>query len=161
MLRIEVDQAIASREQTDLAKLLRTLPDLLTRATTYAHATASPQGWALLSDVYSIVYWLTARHRWMDLVEVAPIHQAWAADQLPNPLVNAVTERDRAGAFLNCGDFEGGLTVVDRALVAAEEFPATNTCITRSSVRPTPPPTCWTLKVISAILGRWSASLRS
>ncbi|MGH3790943.1 MAG: hypothetical protein ACRDQ9_09105 [Pseudonocardiaceae bacterium] len=26
----------------------------------------------------------------------------------------------RAGAFLNCGDFEGGLTVVDRAITAAE-----------------------------------------
>ncbi len=63
---------------------------------------------------------LAARHRWMDLVEVAPTRQAWAAGQQPNPVVAAVAARDRAGTFLNCGDFAGGLVVVDRAIVAAE-----------------------------------------
>jgi hypothetical protein len=52
------------------------LPGLLTRATTYAHAAASSEGWALLADVYSVVYWLATRHRWMDLVEIAPTRQA-------------------------------------------------------------------------------------
>jgi transcriptional regulator with XRE-family HTH domain len=119
-LRLDLDHALTLREQTDLTGLLRMLPVLLTRATTYAHAAASSQGWALLADVYSLVYWLAARHRWMDLVEVAPIRQAWAANQQPNPLLIAVGVQDRAGTFLNCGDFEGGLTVVDRAIVAAE-----------------------------------------
>ncbi len=115
-----LDHAITLRAQTDLARLLRMLPDLLTRATTYAHAAVSPQGWALLADVYSVAYWLTARHRWMDLVEIAPTRQAWAAGQQPSPLVTAVGAQDRAGTFLNRGDFAGGLTVVDRAIVAAE-----------------------------------------
>ena len=119
-LRIDLDHALTLREQTDLTRLLRLLPGLLTRATTYAHAVASSQGWALLADVYSVVYWLAARHRWMDLVEVAPTRQAWAAHQRSNPLLVAVGVQDRAGTFLNCGDFEGGLTVVDRAIVAAE-----------------------------------------
>ena len=119
-LRIDLDHALTLREQTNLTGLLRILPDLLTRATTYAHTAASSQGWALLADVYSVVYWLAARHRWMDLVEVAPTRQAWAAHQQPNPLLIAVGVQDRAGTFLNCGDFEGGLTVVDRAIVAAE-----------------------------------------
>ncbi|MDQ3761776.1 MAG: helix-turn-helix transcriptional regulator [Actinomycetota bacterium] len=119
-LRIDLDHARTLREQTDLAGLLRMLPDLLTRATTYAHAAGSSEGWALLADVYSVVYWLAARHRWMDLVEIAPTRQAWAAGQQPNPLLIAVGVQDRAGTFLNCGDFEGGLTVVDRAIVAAE-----------------------------------------
>ncbi len=35
-------------------------------------------------------------------------------------MVTAVAARSRAGTFLNCGDFDGGLTVVDRAIVAAE-----------------------------------------
>jgi hypothetical protein len=35
-------------------------------------------------------------------------------------VVYAVTAGSRAGIFLNCGDFAGGLTVVDRAIVAAE-----------------------------------------
>ncbi len=119
-LRIDLDHAIAFREQADLAGLLRVLPGLLTRATTYAHAARSPQGWALLADVYSVVYALGARNRWMDLVEVASTRQTWAVAQLPNPLATAVAARDRAGTFLNCGDFDGGLTVVDRAIVAAE-----------------------------------------
>ncbi|MGH3852620.1 MAG: helix-turn-helix domain-containing protein [Pseudonocardiaceae bacterium] len=119
-LRVDVDRAITLREQADLAGLLRMLPGLLTRATTYAHAAASLRGWALPTDVYSVAYALAARHRWMDLVEIAPIRQAWAAGQQPNPLVTAIAARDRAGTFLNCGDFDGGLTVVDRAIVAAE-----------------------------------------
>ncbi|MGH3631340.1 MAG: helix-turn-helix domain-containing protein [Sciscionella sp.] len=120
-LRTDLDQAISLREQADLAGLLRMLPDLLTRATSYAHAVASPQGWALLADVYSVTYALAARNRWMDLVDIAPARQVWAAAQQPNPLVGAVAARDRAGTFLNCGDFDNGLTVVDRAIVAAEE----------------------------------------
>jgi hypothetical protein len=75
-LRVDLNHALNLREQTDLAGLLRMLPGLLSRATTYAHAAASSEGWALLAEVYSVVYWLAARHRWMDLVEVAPTRQA-------------------------------------------------------------------------------------
>ncbi|MGH3872467.1 MAG: hypothetical protein ACRDSR_13345 [Pseudonocardiaceae bacterium] len=56
----------------------------------------------------------------MDSVEIAPTRQAWAAVQQPNPLATALAARSRAGTFLNYGDFEGGLTVVDRAIVAAD-----------------------------------------
>jgi transcriptional regulator with XRE-family HTH domain len=119
-LRSDLDQAGTFRGQADLAGLLRVLPGLLTRATTYAHAAASPEGWALLANVYSDTYYLAARHRWMDLVEIAPTRQAWAAGQQPQPLLTAAATVQRAGTFLNCGDFEGGLTVVDRAIVAAE-----------------------------------------
>lgn len=117
-LHVNLEQAVMFREQADLAALLRMLPGLLTRATTYAYAAASPEAWALLADTYSVTYYLAARHRWMDLVEISPIRQAWAAGQ--QPLLSAAATVQRAGAFLNCGDFEGGLTVVDRAIVAAE-----------------------------------------
>lgn len=40
--------------------------------------------------------------------------------QPANPLVAAVAAWDRAVTFLNCGDFAGGLTVMDRAIVATE-----------------------------------------
>jgi transcriptional regulator with XRE-family HTH domain len=119
-LRGELAQAVALRERAELDRLLRMLPSLLIRATTYAHAAADPTGWALLADVYSVVYALAARNRWMDLVELAPARQAWAATQRPNPLVIACAARDRAGTFLNCGDFDGGLAVVDRAITTAE-----------------------------------------
>jgi transcriptional regulator with XRE-family HTH domain len=116
----QVDTALALKSQTNMTALLRLLPGLLTRATTYAHAAPSRQAWALLADVYSVVYWLAARYRWMDLVEIAPVRQAWVASQQPNPLVGAIAARDRAGTFLNCGDFDGGLAVVDRAIVTAD-----------------------------------------
>ena len=119
-LRSEVDRAINLTSQADLAGLLRTLPGLLTRATTYAHSAANAQGWALLAEVYSAVYYLAARNRWRDLVELASIRQAWAADQRSHPLLTCLADRDRAGSFLTCGDFEGGLTVVDRAIVTVE-----------------------------------------
>jgi transcriptional regulator with XRE-family HTH domain len=119
-LRAELNQAITLREHADLAGLLGMLPELLTQATTHAHAAESPLGWALLADVYSVAYHLAARHRWMDLVEILPTRQAWAADQQPDLLVSALAARSRAGAFLNYGDFEGGLTVVDRAIVVAD-----------------------------------------
>ncbi len=119
-LRLDVDQASALVLQADLAGLLRTLPELLTRATTYAHAAASPRGWAWLAEVHRGVYYLAVKNRWMDLVEVVPILQGWAAGQRPNPVVAAGAALGRAGTFLNCGDFAGGLAVVDRALVAAE-----------------------------------------
>ncbi|MGH3832373.1 MAG: helix-turn-helix domain-containing protein [Pseudonocardiaceae bacterium] len=119
-LRVEVDQAITLREQADLAGLLRMLPSLLTRATTYAHAVSQPGGWALLADVYSVVHSLAGRNRWVDLVEIVPFRQAWAVGQQPNPLLTAIAARNRAGTFLHCGDFDGGLTVLDRAIVVAE-----------------------------------------
>ncbi|MGH3697609.1 MAG: helix-turn-helix domain-containing protein, partial [Pseudonocardiaceae bacterium] len=117
-LRAEVDQAIALKSRADMAGLLRILPDLLRRATTYAHAAASPPGWALLAEVYYLTYWLAAQHRWIDLVEIAPIHQAWAAAQQPLP--TAAATANRAGTFLQRGDFAGGLAVVDQGIIAAE-----------------------------------------
>lgn len=102
-LRIDLDQAITLREQADLARLLRMLPDLLTQVTTYAHAAARQPRWALLADVYSVVYALAARNRWMDLVEIAPIRQAWAADQQPAPLLTAVTARSARAPSATAG----------------------------------------------------------
>lgn len=83
-LRSEVNQAVILREQADLAGLLRMLPSLVTRTTTCAHAAASQPGWALLADVYSVVYWLAARYRWMNVVEVAP--PARPGPQVSNPI---------------------------------------------------------------------------
>ena len=119
-LRLDVDHAIALRDQAELAGLLQTLPGLLTRSTTYAHAAVSPRGWALLAEVYSVTSHLAVQHRWMDLVEIVPARGVWAATRQPNPLVSVLAARTRAGSFLHCGDFEGGLTVVERALVTAD-----------------------------------------
>ncbi|MGH3907530.1 MAG: hypothetical protein ACRDTE_25645, partial [Pseudonocardiaceae bacterium] len=72
-----------------------------------------------MADVYSAIYWLAARHRWMDLAELAIIKQRLAAERA-NPLAGAIATRDEAGAFLNSGDFEGGLAIVERGIVEAE-----------------------------------------
>ncbi|MCX5376165.1 helix-turn-helix domain-containing protein [Streptomyces sp. NBC_00091] len=108
------------RDNVEVTRLLAMLPQLLREATTYAHATNTVESWMALADVYSTVYWLAARHRWMDMAELAVSRQRWATEQKTNPLGEALAARDRAGAYLNFGDVETGLMVVDRAVTAAQ-----------------------------------------
>ncbi|GGO49696.1 helix-turn-helix domain-containing protein [Streptomyces lasiicapitis] len=112
--------ADSRRRKVDVATLKRTLPGLLRDATVHAHTRNTPEAWMVLADVYSSVYWLAARHRWMDMAELAVTRQRWAVGQKPNPLGMAVAARDRAGTYLNFGDIERGLTLVDRAIADAQ-----------------------------------------
>ncbi|WP_424862766.1 helix-turn-helix domain-containing protein [Streptomyces sp. MMS24-I29] len=111
------------RDAADVAALIILLPGLLRSATTYAHTANTPQAWSALADVYSTVYWLAARHRWMDMAELAVTRQRWAVEQQPNPVAEAFSSRDRAGTYLNFGDVERGLVVVDRAIAAVQSAP--------------------------------------
>ena len=103
----------------DLSGLIDKLPKLLPAVTNHAHSIGSPEAWDMVSGVYSAIYYLAARHRWMDLAELAVLRQKLAAERA-TPLAIAAAARDEAGAFLNSGDFAGGLAVVDRAIVRAE-----------------------------------------
>lgn len=107
------------RFNSELAEVALKLPSLLTDATNHAHATGAPADWGLVADIYSTVYWLAARHRWMHLAELATLKQRLAAERA-DPIAAVVAARDDAGTFLNSGDFEGGLAVVDRAITQAE-----------------------------------------
>ncbi|WP_280887136.1 helix-turn-helix transcriptional regulator [Streptomyces sp. LBL] len=107
------------RYRTELSAVLRKLPGVLADATIYAHAAQSPAAWTRVADVYSVVYWLAARHRWMHLAELAVMKQRLAAERA-HPIAATVAARDEAGAFLNSGDFGGGMAIVDRAIVEAE-----------------------------------------
>lgn len=118
-LNREVAEVIKLRNDANLSGVLQKLPSLVSKTTNHAHAAGSPQAWAMVADVYSAVYWLAARHRWMDLAELAVIKEQLAA-QRATPLVGAIAARDEAGAFLNSGDFEGGLAIVERGIVVAE-----------------------------------------
>lgn len=115
----ELDELVKLRGEANLSEVLKGLPGLLAKATTYAHAAGTPEAWAIVADVYSSVYWLAARHRWMDLADLAVMKQKAAADRA-NPFTRAVAARDEAGTFLNSGDFDGGLAVVERAISQAE-----------------------------------------
>ncbi|MFK0293298.1 helix-turn-helix domain-containing protein [Streptomyces sp. NPDC090442] len=108
------------RDAVDVTQLLGMLPGLLRAATTYAHTVNTLDAWMALSETYSTVYWLAARHRWMDMAELAVTRQRWAVEQKPNPLGEALAARDRAGAYLNFGEIETGLVIVDRAVSAAQ-----------------------------------------
>ncbi|MEV8455548.1 helix-turn-helix transcriptional regulator [Streptomyces sp. NPDC052095] len=108
------------RDAVDVTALLAALPGLLRSTTVHAHTANRPEAWSALADVYSTVYWLAARHRWMDMAELAVTRQRWAVEQQPNPLAAAFSARDRAGTYLNFGDVERGLVVVDRAIVAVQ-----------------------------------------
>ncbi|MFE7290106.1 helix-turn-helix domain-containing protein [Streptomyces noursei] len=119
LLHQHVDALNVHRWNTEMSDVLQRLPTVLTSATNNAHLTGTPRAWGLVADVYSIVYWLAARHRWMHLAELATLKQRMAAGRA-DPIAAVVAARDDAGTFLNCGDFEGGLAVVDRAIVEAE-----------------------------------------
>ncbi|GAA0434883.1 helix-turn-helix transcriptional regulator [Streptomyces luteireticuli] len=108
------------RDDVEVTRLLAMLPKLLRDATTFAYTANTTEAWAALTDAYGTAYWLAARHRWMDMAELAVTRQWWAVEQRSNPLGEAIAARDRAGAYLNGGDFEGGLTIVDRAIGAAQ-----------------------------------------
>lgn len=108
------------RQAVRVSRLLTVLPKLLRDATTHAHTANTPQSWMALAEVYSTVYWIAARHRWMDMAELAVTRQRWAIEQHPNPLGAAVASRDRAGSYLNFGDIERGLVVVDGAISQAQ-----------------------------------------
>ncbi|PBC84398.1 MULTISPECIES: helix-turn-helix domain-containing protein [unclassified Streptomyces] len=118
-LAYDLAELFRLRGDANLSSVTRQLPGLLGRAQDNAHATGLPEDWSKVAEVYSAVYWLAARHRWMTLAELAVIKQRQAAERA-NPLALAVAARDEAGTFLNGGDFAGGLSVVDQAVVRAE-----------------------------------------
>ncbi|MFD4483222.1 helix-turn-helix domain-containing protein [Streptomyces sp. NPDC058471] len=118
-----LEAADQCRDAVDVAALLALLPALLRDATTDAHTQNTASAWSALADVYSTVYWLAARHRWMDMAELAVTRQRWAVEQQPNPVGAAFAARDRAGTYLNFGAVERGLDVVDRAIVAVQSAP--------------------------------------
>ncbi|WEB42839.1 helix-turn-helix transcriptional regulator [Streptomyces yunnanensis] len=119
LLQQQVDELNALRWNTELAEILQRIPSALTSVTNHAHLTGSPKAWSLVADVYGIIYWLAARHRWMHLAELATMKQRMAAERA-DPMAAIVAARDDAGTFLNSGDFAGGLAVIDRAIVQAE-----------------------------------------
>ncbi|MGW2324805.1 helix-turn-helix domain-containing protein [Streptomyces sp. NPDC001700] len=118
-LEHEVAELLQLRDAADLKRVTHKLPDVLSRAQESAHATGQPQDWGRVADVYSTVYWLAARHRWMTLAELAVARQKQASERA-DALSLAIAARDEAGTFLNGGDFAGGLAVIDRAVVMAE-----------------------------------------
>ncbi|MFE9555440.1 helix-turn-helix domain-containing protein [Streptomyces sp. NPDC006703] len=119
-IRAGLEAAGQYRDTVEVTRLIALLPGLLREATAYAYAVNTAGGWMMLADVYSTVYWLAARHRWMDMAELAVTRQRWAVEQQPNPLGEALAARDRAGTYLNFGDVETGLTLVDRAIAAVQ-----------------------------------------
>lgn len=118
-LKADLAKLTEHRFNTDLAEVLEKLPSILSRAQNWAHSVGTPEAWTLVADTYSTVYWVAARHRWLDLCELASLKQVLAAERA-TPLVGIVAARDQAGMFLNNGDFAGGLAVVEQAISKAE-----------------------------------------
>ncbi|MFF4157723.1 helix-turn-helix domain-containing protein [Streptomyces sp. NPDC001678] len=118
-LKAALTEMTKLRENAKLNEVLSKLPELVSGVTNFAHAAATPEGWAMVADAYSTVYWLAARHRWMMLADLAVTKQKLAAQQA-DPLAQAISARDEAGVYLNMGEFEDGLSVVDRAITLIE-----------------------------------------
>ncbi|MFH8555647.1 helix-turn-helix domain-containing protein [Streptomyces celluloflavus] len=118
-MRSRMDQLHEDRSEARLGEVLAALPLAVKQETDLAHELGTPLAWSRVADVYSAVYWLAARHRWMDLADLA-VHKQRMAAERADALTGAVAARDEAGTFLNSGDFGGGIHVVDRAVVRAE-----------------------------------------
>lgn len=118
-LRSRLAEMVVLRGKAKLREVLAGLPELVSAATNHAHATGTPEAWAMVAEAYSTVYWIAARHRWMTLADLAVTKQKLAAQQA-DPLTLAIAARDEAGVHLNHGDFSDGLAVVDRGLVRVE-----------------------------------------
>ncbi|RLV08991.1 transcriptional regulator [Streptomyces griseocarneus] len=116
-------EMVVLRGNADLGQVLAKLPGLVSGAQNHAHATNTPEAWAMVAEAYSTVYWLAARHRWMLLADLAVTKQKLAAAQA-DPVTMAIAARDMAGIHLNHGFFEDGLAVVDQAICQAERQPA-------------------------------------
>ncbi|MGK5496421.1 helix-turn-helix domain-containing protein [Streptomyces sp. URMC 125] len=118
-LEADVAELIRLRGDANLTAVTEKLPSLLLRVQEHAHRTGLPRDWTRVAEVYSTVYWLAARHRWMTMAELAVLKQRQAAERA-DALTLTVAARDEAGTFLNGGDFGGGLALVDQAIVRAE-----------------------------------------
>ncbi|MER6916566.1 helix-turn-helix transcriptional regulator [Streptomyces sp. NPDC000594] len=118
-VRAALADMVTLRGDADLAGVLAALPGLVSRTQAYAHTVNTPRSWAMVSEAYSTVYWLAARHRWMTLADLAVTKQRIAAEQA-DPLALAVAARDEAGVHLNHGEWPDGLAVVDRAVTEVE-----------------------------------------
>jgi hypothetical protein len=120
----EIEAALAAmgetRSSADLDQVLVDLPGLVSGAQSHAHTAGTPEAWVLVVEAYSTVYWLAARHRWMTLADLAVTKQKVAAQQ-SDPVTVALAARDEAGVYLNHGEFEDGLAVVDRAITQVEQ----------------------------------------
>ncbi|MFG3098965.1 helix-turn-helix domain-containing protein [Streptomyces sp. NPDC048182] len=119
-LSTALSEMVALRERADLRGVLAELPRLVSETSNHAHAVGTPSAWARVTEAYSTVYWLAARHRWMTLADLATTKQKMAAEQA-DPVSAAIAARDEAGLYLNHGDFEDGLAVVDGGLVRVEQ----------------------------------------
>lgn len=118
-LSLSLRDMVVLRGDGDLSNLLARLPDLVAKTQAHAHSVNTPESWAMVSQAYSAVYWLAARHRWMTLADLAVTKQKIAALQA-DPVSLAIAARDEAGVHLNHGEFGDGLSVVDRAITQVE-----------------------------------------
>ncbi|WP_414169681.1 helix-turn-helix transcriptional regulator [Streptoverticillium reticulum] len=118
-LKADLAEMVVIRGKADLGQVLLKLPGLVSGVTNHAHSAGTPEAWAMVAEAYSAVYWLAARHRWMTLADLAVTKQKLAAQQA-GPVSLAIAARDEAGVYLNHGEFEDGLAVVDRAITQVE-----------------------------------------
>ncbi|MFE7133300.1 helix-turn-helix domain-containing protein [Streptomyces sp. NPDC057638] len=119
-LRKRLAEMVRLRGDANLSDVLEKLPGLVSGVQDHAHAAGTPQAWSMVSQAYSAVYWLAARHRWMTLADLAVTKQKIAA-RAADPVTLAIAARDEAGVHLNHGEWGDGLAVVDRAIVRVEE----------------------------------------
>ncbi|NEA56923.1 helix-turn-helix transcriptional regulator [Streptomyces sp. SID13666] len=126
VLHADLRKASVLRAATQYRELAETLPSLINRATIHAHQADDPEAWALLVDAYSCAYTVAHRLGYPDLAELIVARQQWAATRTWSPIAQAASAWTEAGTFQTAGDYDGGMGVIERAIVLLSAAPSNN-----------------------------------
>ncbi|WP_125264882.1 helix-turn-helix domain-containing protein [Streptomyces alboflavus] len=115
-------EAADLRSATRYVELLRILPRLLGQATSTAmDAGGDAVAWGQVADLYGCAYAVAHRMGEPDLADMIVSRQAWASRQSWNPVAEAATAWNEAGTFQSAGQYDDGLSIVERAISAFEQ----------------------------------------
>ncbi|QKW50236.1 helix-turn-helix domain-containing protein [Streptomyces buecherae] len=116
-----VREAVDLRARTRYLDLLALLPRLLGQATASAfEAPGDATVWAQVADLYGCAYGVAHRLGQADLADMIVSRQMWAARQTWAPDVEASAAWNEAGTYQTAGQYDDGLTVIERAISAYE-----------------------------------------
>ncbi|MFI5939490.1 helix-turn-helix domain-containing protein [Streptomyces uncialis] len=121
-LAADVARAMELRAETNYLALLGMLPKLLGQVTATALSSAAGEAgaWTQVVDVYGCAYAAAHRLARPDLADMIVSRQTWAARQTWNPEAEVAAAWNEAGTYQSAGQYDDGLAIVDRAVVAYE-----------------------------------------
>ncbi|MFJ8475629.1 helix-turn-helix domain-containing protein [Kitasatospora sp. NPDC094011] len=111
-LAAEADQLCALVRDGRLKDAARTVPDLITEATTAAHTAQTTEAWSVLASTYRTAYDITTKLGYPDLCVVALDRLDWAAERASDPVLAGMRQYLRSLVYLRAGQYRMGQRLV-------------------------------------------------